>query len=107
MNDEDLKKELVREIIIQVTPIDFDKLIKDGVIKKIGKSYYTDSIRKLPADVAKKINFNSLGTKTKNGIRFSFYKDTSTKKATEDLKKLGYSEKSIKEMIQKQKRIGH
>ncbi len=88
MNDEDLKKKIASKIIKDATPIDFAKLIKDGVIKQIGKSYYTDNIHKLPDDVAQKIKSTD---KTKNGLKLTFYKVTkSIKKTAEQLEKRGY-----------------
>ena len=73
---------------MHATPIDFAKLIKDGVIKQIGKSYYTDNIHKLHENVRKKINSMA---ETKNGIRLTFYKVTKTDiKKAEELKKRGY-----------------
>ena len=88
MNDEDLKKKLASEVIMHATPIDFAKLIKDGVIKQIGKSYYTDNIHKLPYHVAQRIK-SMAGTK--KGTKLTFYKVTkSIKKTAEKLEKLGY-----------------
>ena len=94
MNEEDLKKMITKEkiaseIIMHATPIDFDQLIKDGVIKQIGKSDYTDNMQKLPYHVAQKIK--SVG-ETKNGLKLTFYKETkSIKKSAEKLMKLGYT----------------
>ncbi len=96
MNDEDLKKKLTKEnvaseIIMLATPIDFAKLIKDGRIKQIGRSYYTNNIHKLPKNVTSKIKSMA---ETKNGLRLTFYKVTKTSiKKAEKLKKLGYKYK--------------
>ncbi len=88
MNDEDLKKKLASEIIKYATPTDLAQLIKDGVIKQIGKSYYTDNIHKLPDDVAKRVKST---VQTKKGTKLTFYKVTkSIKKKAEKLKKRGY-----------------
>jgi len=93
MNNKDLKKMLTKEniaskIIMHAIPIDFAKLIKDGVMKKIGKSYYSNNIKKLPDHVAIKIRSMA---ETEHGIRLTFYNATKTDiKKAEELKKLGY-----------------
>lgn len=88
MNDEELKKmrkKLANEYHIMSIPIDFDQLIKDGLLKKIGKSYYTDSIHNLPENVSKRIISTSM---TKNGIKVTFSKETkSMKKMADKLEK--------------------
>ncbi|TNY59226.1 hypothetical protein CGK66_09115 [Vibrio parahaemolyticus] len=33
-------------------PLDLDKLVSEGVIKKIGKSYYASSLDELPREVS-------------------------------------------------------
>lgn len=76
MRDEErskLAKAVANEAHILSTPIDFDQLIKDGLIKKIGNSYYTENVRALPDNVAKKIKSV---TSTKNGMKLTFYKET-------------------------------
>lgn len=74
MNDEEIRKmaeKIKKETEIMSTPIDFEQLEKDGLIKKVGKSYYADNIHNLPEHVSKKIK--SIET-TKNGTKLSFYK---------------------------------
>jgi hypothetical protein len=81
-----MRSEWADELKIMATPIDFEQLIKDGLIKRIGKSYYTDSIPNLPEAVAKKIKHIS---PTKNGEKLTFYKETQKiKKLAEDTKHL-------------------
>ena len=63
------------------TPIDFDQLIKDGLLKRIGKSYYVDNIHNLPENVSKRITSVS---ETKNGIRVTFSKETKSMKKLAD-----------------------
>lgn len=88
MNDEELRilaRMMANEAYALATPIDFDKLVKDGVLKRIGKSYYTDNVRNLPEHVSKKI---SSIEQTKKGKKLIFYKETkSIKKLAEDFKK--------------------
>ena len=88
MKDEELRilaKMIANEAYVLATPLDFEKLVKDGVLKKIGKSYYTDNVRNLPEHVSKKI---SSVEQTKKGTKLTFYKETkSIKKLAEDSKK--------------------
>jgi hypothetical protein len=84
MNNEEIdkmRKILARESHIMSTPIDFDQLIKDGSLKKIGKSYYADNIDSLPENVGKRITSVN---KTKNGIRVTFSKETKSIKKLAD-----------------------
>jgi hypothetical protein len=88
MNDEELRKEVANKILLYATPIDFAQLIKDGVLKQIGKSYYADNIHKLPDDVIQKIKSV---TPTKNGAKLTFCKVTkSIKEIAEKLRENGY-----------------
>lgn len=76
MINEELEKMLemlAKELHIISTPNDFDQLIKDGLIKKIGRSFYADNIHNLPVNVSKRITSVS---ETKNGIRVTFSKET-------------------------------
>jgi len=84
MNDEEvekMRKMLAKESHIMSTPIDFDQLIKDGLLKRIGKSYYVDNIHNLPENVSKRITSVS---ETKNGIRVTFSKETKSMKKLAD-----------------------
>jgi predicted transcriptional regulator len=73
MNNEEIRKELAKTAKAFSEPIDFDKLIEDGLIIKKGKSYYVLNIHNLPENIRKRIKDI---TKTKNGLRVTFYKET-------------------------------
>jgi len=89
MNDEEITK--IRKEVAEVahtlaTPIDFDTLVIDGLLKKVGTSYYTENIHALPKNVSKKIK---TANQTKNGLKLTFYKETkSMKKLAEKTKHL-------------------
>lgn len=89
MNNEELSKlakVVANNAHILSTPIDFDQLLQDGLIKKIGKSYYTDNIQVLPEGVAKKIKSV---TQTKKGMKITFHKETrSIQRLAEKMKHL-------------------
>lgn len=70
---EKIKKEVAKVAHILATPIDFDQLINDGLLKKIGNSYYTENIHGLPENLSKKIK--SI-TQTKKGLKLTFYKES-------------------------------
>lgn len=70
---ERISKEMAKVAHIHATPIDFDKLIKEGLLRKVGRSYYTDNIHGLPENVSKKIKAL---TNTKQGIRLTFHKES-------------------------------
>lgn len=88
MNEDEkriMAKRVADEVYALATPIDLEKLVSDGVLKKYGKSYYTDNLHDLSELVRKKI---SSITKTKKGMKLSFYKETrSMKKLAEKTKK--------------------
>jgi len=73
MNNKELKEEIENSLRMMATPIDFPTLLESGLLKKIGKSYYTDNILKLPKSVSAKISSIS---NTKHGSRLTFYKET-------------------------------
>ncbi|CDL85249.1 hypothetical protein [Xenorhabdus szentirmaii] len=54
-------------------PINLEKLISDGLIKKVGKSYYTDDFNALPENIKKRVSSISKG---RYGIRIVFTKET-------------------------------
>ena len=58
MNNEEVTK-IIKEVAevahTLATPIDFDMLAIDGLLKKVGTSYYTENIHALPKNVSKKI----------------------------------------------------
>lgn len=70
---EELRKDVAEIAYILATPIDFDKLISEGLLKQIGTSYYTDKLHSLPENVSKKIKTI---TPTKKGLKLTFYKET-------------------------------
>lgn len=80
-----MAKMIANEAYALATPIDFEQLLRTGVLKKIGKAYYADNIRNLPERVSKKI---SSVEQTKKGTKLTFYGEIkSVKKIAEDLKK--------------------
>jgi hypothetical protein len=87
MNDEELEKitkMVANESHIMSTPIDFDQLIRDGLLKRIGKSFYTENSHDLPENVRKRITSVN---KTKNGIKVTFSKETKSMKKLADKSK--------------------
>ncbi|ACM21593.1 hypothetical protein Geob_3250 [Geotalea daltonii FRC-32] len=70
---EEIRKEVAKVAHILATPIDFDKLISDGLLKQVGTSYYTDNVHALPENISKKIK---TFTPTKKGLKLTFYKET-------------------------------
>ena len=68
-----LAKKVANDAHILSTPMDLDQLLEDGLLKKIGNSYYTDNIHALPDLVVKKVKSS---TPTQNGIKLTFYKET-------------------------------
>ena len=85
MKEDEMVKELAKAAHAFSIPIDFEKLISDRLLKKIGRSYYVENINLLPEPVSKRIK---TATPTKNGIRVTFYKESkSLAKLSENLKK--------------------
>lgn len=79
---EEIRKMIANKSNVLATPIDFEDLIKKGLLKKVGKSYYTDNIHALPKKVTEKIKSTSNG---RYGIKLTFYKETkSIKKIAKD-----------------------
>jgi hypothetical protein len=63
--------EELRESIIELaTPIDFDQLIQDGVLKKDGAWYKIRALEDLPKHASRKLKSIENGPK---GIRVKFY----------------------------------
>lgn len=54
-------------------PIDFEKLIKEGILIIKGRSFYVQDIHHLPKKVSKRIK---QAVPTKNGIRVTFHKES-------------------------------
>ena len=68
---EEMRKMIANKSHALATPIDFKILIKEGLLKQVGKSYYTDNIHALPKEVSEKIKSVSNG---RYGIKLTFYK---------------------------------
>lgn len=77
MNDEEMAKELAKAVQAFSEPIDFEKLIADGVLTRKGKSYYVTDLKVLPENVAKRIK---QATTTKHGLRVTFHKESKSLK---------------------------
>lgn len=77
MNEEEMTKKLVESIRAFAEPIDFDQLIKDGLLIQKGRSYYAPDIKALPDKVSKRIKE---AVPTKNGLRVTFHKEKKSMK---------------------------
>ena len=73
MNYDEIVKELAEVAHAFSVPINFEKLMSDGVLKKIGRSYYVKNIRLLPEPVRNRIK-SIAGTN--NGLMVTFYKES-------------------------------
>ena len=58
-------------------PIDYEALISKGILKKVGKSYYVESINSLPKDLKSRVKSMSKG---RYGIKVTFSKETQSMK---------------------------
>jgi hypothetical protein len=76
-----IKKMLANESHAFSVPIDYEGLIEQGLLKKVGKSYYVDNPASLPGEIAKRIKTISNG---RHGKRVTFYKETKTMKNMAD-----------------------
>lgn len=79
-NYEEMRKNLIEKIHSVATPIDFKSLIKRGILKQIGKSYYLQdgkTIEDLSKEARDKLNTISEG---RYGIKVTFYKDSKAMK---------------------------
>jgi hypothetical protein len=72
MDEKEMTKKLAESVQAFAEPIDFDKLLKDGLLIQKGKSYYAPDIKALPEKVANRIKEI---VPTKNGLRVTFYKE--------------------------------
>jgi dTDP-glucose pyrophosphorylase len=89
MNYDEFIKESTKVAEAFSTRIDFEKVISDGLIKKVGHSYYAENIRSLPESV--RIRIKSIATPTKHGIKVTFHKESKRlKKLLEKFKLLSY-----------------
>ncbi|KZN16195.1 MULTISPECIES: hypothetical protein [Pseudomonas] len=88
MNDEEMAREIAKSAQAFSEPIDFDKLIKDGLLIKEGRSFYVPDFNALPEKVSKRIKETA---STKDGLRVTFHKESKAlKKIAEQLS--GYLE---------------
>ena len=69
MNEE----ELAKSAQAFAEPIDFEKLLEEGLLVKKGKSFYAPKIHALPENISMRIKE---AVPTKNGLRVTFYKET-------------------------------
>lgn len=53
------------------TSVDIEALIKKGIVKQVGKSYYVESIHLLPEEARKKLKSANKG---RHGIKVEFIK---------------------------------
>ncbi len=81
MNDEEMTKEIAKSAHAFAVPIDFEKLINDGLLVKRGKSYYLTDTTSLPEIVSKRLK---TVTPTPNGLRVTFYKESKSLKKIAD-----------------------
>ena len=83
MDDEEMAREIAKSAQAYAEPIDFDKLIKDGLLIKKGRSFYAPDLKTLPEKVSKRIKSAML---TKDGLRVTFHKESKAlKKIAEQL----------------------
>ncbi|MBO2613129.1 hypothetical protein [Shewanella algae] len=72
MDTEEMTKKLAESAQAFSEPIDFDALIKDGLLIQKGKSYYVPDLDALPEKIRKRVKTIN---PTKNGIKVTFYKE--------------------------------
>ncbi|WP_415239619.1 hypothetical protein [Pseudomonas brassicacearum] len=68
-----MAKEIAKSAHAFAEPIDFEKLVNDGLLIKKGKSFYATNLEALPEIVSKRIKEIA---STKNGLRVTFYKES-------------------------------
>lgn len=84
MIDKEMAERIAQSAEAFSKPIDFDQLLKDGLLIQKGKSYYAPNLHALPEDVSQRIK---RATPTKNGIKATFYKESkSVEKLARQLK---------------------
>jgi len=64
-----IRKMLANESHAYSIPIDFEGLIEQGILKKVGKSYYVDDLNSLPESIRKRINTFSARCSSGGGSR--------------------------------------
>jgi hypothetical protein len=88
MDEKRIIKEIAQTAKAFSNPIDFEKLIQNGILTKKGRSYFVTNIEALPENVSKRIK---TATTTKEGLRVTFHnKSKSLKKIADQLN--GYLE---------------
>lgn len=70
---EEIRKMVANDSYTLSLPINFDEMIETGVLRKIGKSYYTDNLDLLPDLARKRLKNVSSG---KHGLKVTFTKET-------------------------------
>lgn len=81
MNEDEMTKEIAESVQAFTEPIDFGKLLEEGLLIKKGRSYYAPDIHKLPKNVSKRLK--TVAT-TKDGIRVTFHKESKSLKKLAD-----------------------
>lgn len=88
MDNDEMTREIAKAAQAFAEPIDFERLINDGLLIKKGRSFYAPDLKALPENISKRIK---AATSTKDGLRVTFHKESkSLKKIAESLK--GYLE---------------
>jgi hypothetical protein len=77
MDNEEMAREIAKSAHAFAEPIDFDRLIKDGLLIKKGKSFYAPNLKDLPEIVSRRIKEIA---STKNGFRVTFHKESKSLK---------------------------
>ncbi|WLI16616.1 hypothetical protein [Pseudomonas wuhanensis] len=77
MDNKEMAREIAKSAQAFAEAIDFDKLIKDGLLIRKGKSFYATDLKALPETVSRRIKEISA---TKDGLRVSFYKESKSLK---------------------------
>ena len=79
-------KTLLELIKLAASPIDFDQLIADGVLRKHGKRYELLDLARLPEHARRKIRIVTTSSKTPNPV-ISFYNPS--KQVVHQARKMG------------------
>lgn len=84
MDNEEMARQIAKSAQAFADPIDFERLIRDGLLIKRGRSFYVPDLNALPENISKRIK---VATPTKDGLMVTFYKESkSLKKLAESLK---------------------
>jgi hypothetical protein len=79
-------KKLLEILNVAATPIDFDQLIADGILRKHGRKYEILDLERLPEHAIRKIRIIATSRKTPNHV-VSFHK--TSKLVIQQAKKMG------------------